>query len=66
MKTQLIRLIDVFALGPFLIYAAMQPRLMRHHRTALTVIGIATVLYNMANYLEQARIEKADTGGEAV
>jgi branched-subunit amino acid ABC-type transport system permease component len=53
MKTQLIRLIDVLALGPFMIYAASQPLLTRGEKTMLAAIGVATILYNLVNYLNE-------------
>jgi len=50
-KTQLIRLVDVLALGPFMIYVAAQPRLTPNEKFLLALAGIATILYNGANYL---------------
>lgn len=64
MKTQLIRLVDVFVLGPFMLYAATLPRLSRTQKTALGIIGAATVIYNLVNYLETRKQESAG-GGEA-
>jgi hypothetical protein len=55
-KTQLIRLIDEWALGPFMIYAATRPRLTRSEKIGLAFVGAATILYNLANY--QAEKEK--------
>lgn len=52
MKTQTIRLIDVFLLGPFMIYAAAKPQLTPLDRIILAIIGIATILYNWKNYKE--------------
>jgi len=57
MKTQLIRLVDVLVLGPFMIYAARRPRLNALEKTTLTAIGAATVLYNLANYLAERKRE---------
>ena len=51
MKSQTVRLVDVFVLGPFLIWAGTQGRLSGWARLLLLVSGIATVLYNGRNYL---------------
>lgn len=50
-KSQSVRLIDVWFLGPFLVWAAMQPRMTRATRTILAVSGAATIVYNGRNYL---------------
>ena len=52
-KSQAVRLIDVFLLGPFLILYALKTQL---HVTmcefaVLILIAIATILYNGYNYL---------------
>lgn len=50
-KTQTTRLVDVFLLGPFMIYAAtLIPR--EHHvvRTILAISGWGTIAYNAHNY----------------
>lgn len=60
MKTQLIRLIDVFLIGPFLIHGGLRPRhLTRNEKMLLALIGAATVLYNLKNYLETRQQEFA-------
>lgn len=51
MKAQAIRLIDVFALGPFMIWAGTQ--LPKKHNVAGNVMiaaGVATILYNWKNF----------------
>ena len=63
MKTQLIRLIDVWALGPFMIYASTRPRLTQNEKLALAILGAATVIYNMKNYLDVNRQENIAEGG---
>ena len=50
---QTVRLIDVFAIGPFLIYAATANKISNPIRLALLGIGIATVIYNGVNYLKK-------------
>ena len=52
-KSQGVRVIDIFILGPFLIYYALKTR---HLATTtefalLMYIGITTILYNGYNYL---------------
>jgi hypothetical protein len=65
MKTQLIRLVDVFALGPFMIYAAQRAQLTRTERNTLTIIGLLTIAYNLKNYLE-TREQESPTSRETV
>lgn len=52
-KTQAVRLVDVLVLGPFMLWAARN--LNGWERDAMMIAGAATILYNGANYLEQAR-----------
>ena len=56
MKTQTIRLIDVFLLGPFMIWAGTQLK-GDWAKAAMIGAGILTITYNARNY----RIEKALT-----
>lgn len=53
-KTQFIRLVDVFALGPFMIWAGMQ-HLPKGARGLMVVSGIATILFNAQNYIDNER-----------
>ena len=53
MKTQTVRLLDVFVFGPFLLYAGTRPNLSRAEKSFLLVIGAGTVIYNMVNYLAE-------------
>lgn len=55
MKSQRVRLLDVFLLGPFLMWAATRPTLGATARQVLWWSGFATVLYNGANYLARRR-----------
>lgn len=52
-KTQLVRLMDVFVLGPFMVWAGV--KLHEKHPVAGWIMGLsgaATVVYNGRNYLE--------------
>ena len=59
MKTQNIRLVDVFVLGPFMVHLAQKSSMTRNERVLLALAGIATILYNGANYLEVRKAEDA-------
>lgn len=52
LSVQDVRLLDVFVIGPFLIYAGMQPQLSKPVRIGLVIFGVATILYNGHNYLK--------------
>lgn len=52
MKTQLIRIADVAFVGPFMLYAAMRPKLTDSEKMILAGLGIATIIYNGLNYLK--------------
>ncbi len=49
MKTQNVRLVDVFILGPFMIWAGMQLR-DDWAKVAMIAAGAATMAYNWQNY----------------
>jgi hypothetical protein len=50
-KTQGVRLVDVFLLGPLMIYSASQlPQRNKAARAALLFFGVTTVLYNLHNF----------------
>lgn len=49
MKSQTVRLIDVFFLGPFMAYSSKY--LPSGAKEAMFVAGVATILYNGRNYL---------------
>lgn len=53
MKTQTVRLIDVWLIGPLLLYAATRRQPSRPVRQLLAFTGAATILYNGANYLRR-------------
>jgi len=51
-KTQAVRLVDVFLLGPFMVWAGTRrSALPDWARAALVISGVATVVYNGRNYL---------------
>lgn len=54
-KSQLVRLIDVFFIGPFLIYVAMKADLGKVTKFVLLIIGIATIIYNGSNYIQNMK-----------
>lgn len=50
-KSQSVRLIDIFLIGPFLIYTGTQSKISKTSSTLLIGIGAATIFYNGKNYL---------------
>jgi hypothetical protein len=50
-KSQLIRLIDVFAIGPAMVYAGTFKQLPMWLRVFMIGTGVATILYNGKNYI---------------
>lgn len=55
-KTQMIRLVDVLFIGPFLIYVAYTtPGIGETEKFLLFVIGLLTMLYNGDNYLKNIK-----------
>lgn len=57
---QPIRWLDVVFIGPLIIYAGVKGDFRPWIKTALVVTGVATIVYNGANYLEN---EKAKENG---
>jgi len=57
MKPQSVRLIDVFLLGPFMIWAGYELRKRKSPSAGyvLAMSGLGTVLYNAQNYLDEAQ-----------
>ena len=55
MNVQTIRLIDVFVIAPFLMYAGSRKELPQNIRLGLWAIGIATLIYNGNNYLKNKK-----------
>jgi hypothetical protein len=54
-KSQLLRLWDVFLLGPILIYISKNKSLKPWERNFLMASGALTMIYNGKNYLLNAR-----------
>lgn len=54
-KTQGIRLLDVFVLGPIMMYSAMDRKPPKVLRAFLMTVGVGTILYNASNYIEQQK-----------
>lgn len=50
-KSQAVRLIDVFALGPVMVYIGSTAKLKDWEKIVLVTSGIGTILYNGKNYL---------------
>ena len=57
-KTQNIRLLDVFVLGPAMIYTALDVKPPKLLRTFMLAVGAGTILYNLSNYMEQEKAKK--------
>jgi hypothetical protein len=57
-KTQSIRLVDVFALGPFMVWFGMEAEdVPDAARLIMIASGLATIAYNGANYLRLRRLK---------
>ena len=48
-KSQTVRLIDVFLIGPYLIFISQKKGLNNIDKQFLLVTGIATIFYNLSN-----------------
>jgi hypothetical protein len=57
-KSQNIRLLDVFLIGPIMIYAGTHKQLAPWVRFSLLVFGAATIYYNAKNYMVNNRNEQ--------
>jgi hypothetical protein len=49
---QMVRLLDVFVVAPFLFYVGTRKELPQTLRLGLIVLGAATLIYNGKNYLD--------------
>lgn len=62
-KTQGVRLIDIFALGPLMLwFGAKGTAFPAWARLAMLWSGVGTIIYNTRNYLETREREYADQG----
>jgi len=52
MNVQQVRLLDVFVIAPFLMYAGSRKELPKNIRLGLWAVGIGTLVYNGYNYLK--------------
>ena len=57
-KTQNIRLVDVFLIAPYLGYVAYKGSVNKNDKLILTVLAVATLVYNGKNYLENRKYGK--------
>lgn len=51
-KTQTIRVFDVFVFGPVIMYAGTRKELPMWLRSSLLLIGAGTIIYNGYNYMK--------------
>lgn len=51
-KSQFVRLIDVFVIAPYLIHLSKNKNLDKTNKNILIGLGLATLVYNGANYLK--------------
>lgn len=54
-KSQTIRLADVFLIAPYLFYVSYKSKLSRFDKNLLFGLGVATLVYNGFNYLENIK-----------
>lgn len=52
---QLIRLCDVFLIGPYLIYLVYKGKISKTDKYILFALGTSTILYNGINFLRQKK-----------
>lgn len=51
-KAQAVRMGDILLFGPLMVYGALGKATPQWMRTAMLVIGIGTIVYNAANFIE--------------
>ncbi len=56
-KSQWIRLVDIFVIGPIMIYLGNQGYTLTHNKLYLALIffGATTITYNLKNYIHQQK-----------
>ena len=57
-RTQIVRILDVLIIGPWLIYIALKLDIPKYFKIGLLVIGILTIVYNLINFIEVYRSNK--------
>ena len=55
-KAQLVRLLDVVALGPLMVWVGTARQVPPWARSALVLAGFGTILYNWRNYQSVRRV----------
>ena len=60
-KSQPVRLLDVFAVGPLIATAGFIPQRGLPFRMALVFTGAATVTFNGGNFLDKRKVKKNGT-----
>ena len=55
LKSQSVRLADVFLYGPFMLYVAYKYDMSNKDKILLTSLGIGTIVYNARNYIRYER-----------
>ncbi len=65
-KSQAIRLIDIFCIGPLMVYAGRQKKLSPLINRSLIVFGIATILYNGRNYILNRGITRGQEKSKSI
>lgn len=56
MKPQFIRFLDVFAIGPMMIYSATKQQKSPAMRVGLVVVGLLTIIYNAQNFISSRKM----------
>lgn len=57
-KSQFVRLIDVFVYGPFFIWLGFARSKNYIEKTSLFFVGATTLTYNLKNYIAEAKIRE--------
>ena len=55
MKGQTVRLLDVYAIGPLMMYSGARARMHPALKASMIAFGAATIVYNGLNYLAVER-----------
>ena len=55
MKTQFIRLLYVFVVGPMMIYSATEKEKSPAMKVGLVIVGLLTIIYNAKNFIESRK-----------
>jgi len=50
-KSQSVRLLDVYFIGPYLVWIAIKGKVSRIDKVVLGGLGALTILYNLKNYV---------------